>query len=91
MDLESFNDALEEQNTEDQALDFCRKYLLHGTPYVFMNRDNEFYEFRKKIGIKFDIPFYEIYITGSAKLGFSSFKKKELSVEVKTAPLKTIW
>jgi len=36
---------------------------------------------RKKIAKKFDISFHEIYITGSAKLGFSPYKKTEFSYE----------
>lgn len=76
MTLDDFNDVLIKFNSDEQIIDFCRKYVLHGTPYVFNNRDEEFYEFRKRIGEKFNISFHEIYITGSAKLGFSYFKNK---------------
>lgn len=76
MNLDDFDAELDCQNDEESILDFCRKHVLHGTPYVFRSRDEEFYEFRKRIADKFRIPFHEIYITGSAKLGFSPFKKK---------------
>ncbi len=76
MNLDDFNDVLRKFNSDEQIIDFCRKYVLHGTPYVFNNRDEEFYEFRKRIGEKFKISFHEIFITGSAKLGFSYFKNK---------------
>lgn len=76
MNLEDFDAELDCKSDEESILDFCRKHILHGTPYVFRSRDEEFYEFRKRIANKFGIPFHEIYITGSAKLGFSPFKKK---------------
>ena len=76
MNLEEFNNELEAKDSEESILDFCRKYVLHGTPFVFKNRDDQFYDFRKRIADHFNIPFYEVYITGSAKLGFSPFKDK---------------
>ena len=81
MNLESFLTHLEIQDSENLQYDFCRKYVLHGTPHVFKGRDEEFYEFRKKIADKFQIHFYEIYITGSGKLGFSPFKLKEFDYD----------
>ena len=63
-------------DNEDKLIDYCRKYVLHGTPYIFQNRDNEYYDFRKRIANKFQISFHEVYITGSAKLGFSPYKRK---------------
>lgn len=76
VDLERFMVELENHDTNHKQYDFCRKFVLHGTPFVFGGRDNDFYEFRKKIANKFSIPFHEIYITGSGKLGFSPFKLK---------------
>lgn len=61
--------------------DVCRKFVLHGTPYVFSGRENEFYEFRKRIANKFNISFHEVYITGSAKLGISPLKGTEFSYD----------
>ncbi len=81
MDIERFDESLREISSGDEVLDFCRKYILHGTPYVFEARDGDFYEFRKRVGEKFNIPFYEIYITGSAKLGFSPFKRKKFDFD----------
>ncbi|WP_431689336.1 hypothetical protein [Hahella sp. NBU794] len=81
MDLEEFSVELAGKNDEDDVLDFCRKHVLHGTPYIFSSRDEEFYEFRKRVAKKFGIPFYEIFITGSAKLGFSPFKKKSFDYD----------
>ncbi|WP_444999211.1 hypothetical protein [Halomonas mongoliensis] len=72
---------LKEKETDEDVLDFCRKHVLHGTPHIFYSRDDEFYEFRKRISCKFKIPFNEIYITGSGKLGFSPFKRKEFDYD----------
>ena len=76
MDLEDFKNELDNKNSDEELVDFCRKRVLHGTPFVFVGRDDDFYEFRKRIAKKFGIPFHEIYITGSAKLGYSPFKNK---------------
>jgi hypothetical protein len=81
MSLDEFLAQLNGQSTDAQILDFCRKRVLHGTPSVFAKRDDDFYEFRKKIAVKFEIPFHEVYITGSAKLGFSPFKRKDFDLD----------
>lgn len=81
MNLEEFKVELDNKKTNEELLDFCRKYVLHGTPFVFNGRDDDFYEFRKRIANKFNIPFHEIYITGSAKLGYSPFKNKEFDYD----------
>jgi hypothetical protein len=79
--MESFLDRLKKTNTSEEVLDFCRKSVLHGTPHIFQGREDEHYEFRKRIAEQFDISFHEVYITGSAKLGFSPFKKTNFSYE----------
>lgn len=81
MDLENFDTSLKAMTSDIDILDFCRKHILHGTPFVFQSSDEDFYEFRKRIGEKFNIPFYEIYITGSANLGFSPFKRKVFDLD----------
>ena len=81
MNLEEFMHTLNQQETNDALFDFSRKYILHGTPFVFKGRDDQFYDFRKRIAIRFGIPFHEVYITGSGKLGFSPFKKKEFDYD----------
>jgi len=78
--MESFLNKLKETSTEE-LMDFCRKSVLHGTPWIFRDREDEYYEFRKKIAQKFNISFHEVYLTGSAKLGFSPHKKTNFSYE----------
>jgi predicted nucleotidyltransferase len=75
MELQDFYEKIENAKSDEELLDFCRKYVLHGTPFIFSEKEDLFYDFRKRIGKKFDISFHEIYITGSAKLGFSLHKK----------------
>lgn len=62
--------------SDEDLLDFCRRRSLHGTPMVFNGDEDAYYEFRKRIANKFEINFHEVFITGSAKLGFSPFKNK---------------
>ena len=66
---------------EQHIYDFCRKNVLHGTPYIFKEREDEYYNFRKKIAQRYNISFHEIYITGSAKLGFSPHKNKDFDLD----------
>lgn len=79
--MDNFLKELGEICCEEDILDFCRKSVLHGTPSIFQGREGDHYEFRKKIANHFNISFHEIYITGSAKLGFSPYKKTEFSLE----------
>ncbi len=79
--MEEFLDSLKRLIDDEALLDFCRKSVLHGIPSIFQGREDDFYEFRKRIAKNFNISFNEIYITGSAKLGFSPHKKTIFSLE----------
>jgi len=59
----------------------CRRYLLHGTPHVFVGREGEFFDFRRRIADKFGIGFHEVFVVGSAKLGFSPYKDKQFDLD----------
>lgn len=60
--------------------DFCRRKIIHGTPFVFKEREDDYYYFLKQIATKFSIPFNSIHISGSGKLGFSFIKKTDFSL-----------
>jgi predicted nucleotidyltransferase len=74
--MEEFFASLAATPNEEALLDFCRRRSLHGTPLVFKGNEDAYYEFRKRIANKFEINFHEVFITGSAKLGFSPHKEK---------------
>jgi predicted nucleotidyltransferase len=72
--IEEFRKSLSGCDSHESLIDLCRRTVLHGTPSVFSGRENQFYSFRKTIAEKFSVNFHEVYIVGSAKLGFSPFK-----------------
>lgn len=74
--MDQFFISLSTTIDENAFVDFCRRRSLHGTPAVFNGNEDAYYEFRERIAKKFEINFHEIFITGSAKLGFSPHKKK---------------
>jgi len=74
--MNEFLSNLAATTDEDTLIDFCRRRNLHGTPAVFAGNEDAYYEFRKRIAKKFSINFHEVFITGSAKLGFSPYKMK---------------
>jgi hypothetical protein len=81
IDLQNFLNSLQCLGSDGELIDYCRKYVLHGTPYIFINREDEYYDFRKRIAINFNISFNEVFITGSAKLGFSPLKEKQFDYD----------
>lgn len=72
-DRSAFLAAVVASASDDDVLDLCRRHVLHGTPFIFSGNEDGYYRFRKRIADKFGISFHEVYITGSAKLGFSMF------------------
>ena len=70
-----------ESNHYQDYLKIVRKYLVHGTPYVFRDREEDFYEFRELIANNFNINFHEVLIMGSAKMGYSYHKDSNFSAE----------
>lgn len=74
--MDDFLLNLKSTSDESDLIDFCRKRALHGTPTVFNGNEDAYYDFRKRIAEKFEINFHEVFITGSAKLGFSPHKHK---------------
>ena len=69
-----------DQQNDSSLLDFCRKQVIHGTPYIFQDREHEYYEFRKRISKKWNVMYHDVHITGSAKLGFSIIKQKQFDL-----------
>lgn len=80
MNFEEYKALLTLVRDED-LLDFCRKFHLHGEPFIFKDRADAYYEFRKRIADNFGIVFHEVIITGSAKNGFSHLKGTDFDLE----------
>lgn len=75
MTLEEFNEAIIKLDSPEKQRLFTQKFLLHGTPVVFKDKEDEYFEFKKRIADKFEVGFHEVFIVGSAKLGFSYHKR----------------
>lgn len=67
--------------TDQHVTEIVRKYLLHGLPFVFDNREEDYFEFRNTIAKHFGIGFHEVFIVGSSKLGYSYHKDSTFSLE----------
>lgn len=81
MTKDEFNCLLIQCQNESEILDFTRKWVLHGTPFVFDQREEQFYDFRKRISDKLGVSFNDVFISGSGKLGFSPFKGTDFSLD----------
>ncbi len=81
INFENFNKVLLKTKSVRNRLIFIKKYILHGIPFIFDNRENEYFEFRNRIAEKFNVGFHEVFIVGSAKLGFSFFKNTLFSID----------
>lgn len=68
-----------ESHTYDECLRIVRKYIIHGIPYVFKDREDDYFEFRDLIANHYNMNFHEVLILGSAKLGYSYHKDSVFS------------
>lgn len=74
MTLENFHQYILESDSSQKQLLFVQKFIFHGVPHIFEGRENDYFEFRNRIANKFGVGFHEVFIVGSAKLGFSYHK-----------------
>lgn len=81
MDQVDFIAALKAHGDAGTLVDACRRFLLHGTPHVFDGREDAFFDFRRRIADNFDVGFHEVFVVGSAKLGFSPYKNKVFDLD----------
>ena len=81
MSLEKFKAELLAISNETERTTFIKKNFFHGTPFVFINRDRDYYNFSKRISDHFKINCSDINIVGSARFGFSPYKFTEFSLE----------
>lgn len=72
--VQEFKDTVsDENNSLEKIID---KYLLFGTPYIFKDDENKFYELKNEIAGFLKVSQTNIFVVGSAKLGFSIAPKK---------------
>lgn len=76
-----FNRGLLTTASRQERLQFMRENILHGTPFVFYGRESEYFKFRMNISNNFSIGFHEVFIVGSAKLGYSYIKGTSFSLD----------
>ena len=69
------------KETDSDIERIVRKHIFHGTPVVFNSREDDYFDFRNQIASHFGVSFHEVFIVGSAKLGFSCHKDSEFSLE----------
>ncbi|MET3128199.1 putative nucleotidyltransferase [Arcicella rosea] len=81
MTEEEIKEIIKRADTFEKRLIFTQKYLFHGIPEVFRNREDDYFEFRNRIANKFNVGFHEVFIVGSAKLGFSYFKGTQFNYD----------
>jgi hypothetical protein len=79
--MDEFLEYLVGIESDEELVDFCRRRTLHGTPAIFAGNEDNYYSFRRRIAERFTINFHEVFITGSAKLGFSPYKRKQFDLD----------
>lgn len=74
MDLKKFKEIISQADDYEKRLLHVKKFIFHGIPAVFKNDESAYFEFRNRIANNFGVSFHEVFIVGSAKLGFSYHK-----------------
>lgn len=81
MTIENYREVIVELDDPEKRLLFVKKFLFHGTPFVFEKKEELYFDFRNRIANKFGIGFHEVFIVGSAKLGFSYYKNTKFNYD----------
>jgi predicted nucleotidyltransferase len=71
--IERFKAILE---GHERAEVIVQKYIVHGTPYIFKNDEDKYFDLKREIAANFSEHYNNIHMVGSAKLGFSIAPKK---------------
>lgn len=71
--ITEFKEKLNQDITEIELID---RHLIFGTPYIFRDDEYIYFTLKEKIATYFGVSNTEIYMIGSAKLGFSISPKK---------------
>lgn len=81
MDSVRFREELIRISSINDLRELAQRWVLHGTPKVFYERESEFFSFKQRICQKFAVAHTDVLIVGSAKLGFSPYKWTEFSLD----------
>lgn len=81
MTLNEFKAELRASVEDWQLVEFAQRHILHGTPHIFRDREDDYYNFKRRLCDNFNIYHTEIFIVGSAKLGFSPHKETEFTLD----------
>ncbi|MBU7581600.1 MAG: hypothetical protein KAF91_01570 [Nostoc sp. TH1S01] len=66
--IERFKAILE---GHERAEVIVQKYIVHGTPYIFKDDEDKYFDLKREIAANFSEHYNNIHMVGSAKLGFS--------------------
>lgn len=81
MTAEEYKIELLKLNNHEERTKFVQRLYFNGTPFVFKDRDGEFYEFSKVIADNFNINYTDVNIVGSSRFGFSPYKFTDFTYE----------
>jgi len=81
MTIDEFKAELLTVSTEIERTTFIQKNFFNGIPFVFREKDGDYYSFSKRIADHFNIKYTDINIVGSSRFGFSPYKYTEFSFE----------
>ncbi|MED4392512.1 hypothetical protein P4699_20305 [Priestia aryabhattai] len=63
------SNILDEENYSIEKI--INQYIVFGTPYIFKDDEEKYYNLKDKIATFFEVNQRDIFMTGSSKLGFS--------------------
>jgi len=66
--IEAFKTILKGHENEEVVV---QKYIVHGTPYIFKEDEDKYFDLKREIAANFSEHYNNIHMIGSAKLGFS--------------------
>ncbi len=81
MNLDEFEAALLTKTSDADLESFSQQTILHGTPFVFQGRENDYFAFKQRVCGQLNVHHTEVTIVGSGKLGFSPAKRTSFSLD----------
>lgn len=73
-------DRFKEYVINNETERVINKYLLFGVPKIFNDDENRYFELKEEVSAYFKIEPTQVYVVGSAKLGFSIAPQKRYKV-----------